>query len=71
MFKNFADFLFDPREPRVLSPLGLDPDPDLAARNAARIAAAKEILGDKYILAQPINAPIDINALNPELLTHE
>lgn len=71
MFKQLADFLFDPREPHVINPVGLAADPDLAARNAARIAAAKERLGDKYILAQPINAPIDINALNPELLTHE
>jgi hypothetical protein len=51
----------DNRKPDpVLVALRVEPDPDLAARNAARIEQAKAKLGDKYICAAPILTPKDL-----------
>lgn len=44
----------------VLVVLGVDPDPDLVARNAARIEEAKAKLGDKYVCAKPFLTPKDL-----------
>lgn len=53
-------FRDDRRKPDpVLVIMGVDPDPDLAARNAVRIEQAKARLGDKYVCAKPINAKED------------
>jgi len=71
MIKRLADFVFDPREPALIDLLDAQPDPELVARNAARIEEAKKRLGEKYILAKPINAPIDLGAFNPEKKSDE
>lgn len=58
---TLADLLFrdDRRTDPVLVILGVSPDPDLVARNAARIEEAKARLGDKYVCAKPINSKED------------
>lgn len=58
---TLADLFRDERRHAdpVLVIFGIDPDPDLAARNAARIEEAKARLGDKYVCAKPINAKED------------
>lgn len=48
-------FLFDATAPVLIDLVDAQPDPDLAARNRARIDAAKAAMGDRYILAKPIN----------------
>jgi hypothetical protein len=59
-------FLFDEPAPAEIDLVAAQPDPDLAARNAARIAAVKKQMGDKWLLARPINAPITIT-MPPDL----
>lgn len=58
---TLADLFRDERRHAdpVLVILGVDPDPELVARNAARIKEAKARLGDKYVCAKPINAKED------------
>ena len=48
-------FLFDTLAPTVIDLIDAPLDAELAARNRMRIDAAKRALGDKYILAKPIN----------------
>lgn len=44
----------------VLVVLGVTPDPELVARNAAKIEEAKRRLGDKYVCAKPLLTPKDL-----------
>lgn len=53
-------FLFDEPAPTEIDLVRAQPDPELAARNAARIEAAKKQMGDKWLLARPINPTIVI-----------
>lgn len=55
-------FRDDRRKPDpVLVVIGVEPDPELAARNAARIEQAKARLGDKYVCAAPFLTPKDLS----------
>lgn len=49
MRKAIARFLFDDGQPVMVDGSGITPDPELAARNAARIEAARVSLGPRWL----------------------